>query len=309
MKRKPISVKPAGANYEVRVHGVRPTPLRDFYYATLSQPWSLTLLMIASVFLAVNALFALGYWAAGGIANANPHSFADAFFFSVQTMGTIGYGAMYPASRAANWLVVAEAIVGLTLTALATGLVFAKFSRPTARIVFSREVAISPMNGVPTLMFRIGNERRNPIVDAKIRVSVVLTELTHEGKVFYRMQDLKLTRDRALSLSRSWSVIHTIDATSPLRDATPESLIRDEAELQVLVVGLDDTSMQPVHARHQYSVDRIAWGARLVDVLSEADDGALVLDLKLFHDVESTPATVDFPYSLERPGTLGIASG
>jgi inward rectifier potassium channel len=309
VERKPIRLKPAGANYEVRVHGARKTPLRDFYYATLGQPWSVTLLMIASAFLAVNALFALGYWVAGGIANANPHSFADAFFFSVQTMGTIGYGAMYPASRAANWLVVAESIVGLTLTALATGLIFAKFSRPTARIVFSREAAISPMNGIPTLMFRIGNERRNPIVDAKIRVSLVRTELTHEGKTFYRMQDLKLTRDRALSLSRSWSVIHAIDETSPLRDATPDSLVRDEAELQVLVVGLDDTSMQPVHARHQYSVDCIRWGARLVDILSEADDGALVLNLRLFHDVEPTPPTSDFPYSLERPGAVRIASG
>jgi len=309
VERKPIRIKPQGASYEVRVHGVRRTPLRDFYYATLGQPWSVTLLMIASAFLAVNAVFALGYWMAGGIANASPQSYADAFFFSVQTMGTIGYGAMYPASRAANWLVVAESIVGLTLTALATGLIFAKFSRPTARIVFSREVALSPMNGVPTLMFRIGNERRNPIVDAKIRVSVVRTEQTHEGKTFYRMQDLKLSRDRALSLSRSWSVIHVLDETSPLRDATPESLMRDEAEFQVLVVGLDDTSMQPVHARHQYSADRIAWGARLVDVLSEADDGALVLDLKLFHDVESTPPTSDFPYSLERPDAVRTAPG
>jgi inward rectifier potassium channel len=156
------------------------------------------------------------------------------------------------------------------------------------------------MNGLPTLMFRIGNERSNPIVDAKIRVSLVRTEETHEKKTFYRMQDLKLSRDRALSLSRSWSVMHVLDDTSPLRDATPESLVREEAELQVLVVGLDDTSMQPVHARHQYSPQQIAWGARFVDVISEADDGAFVLDLRKFHEVEPTLATSSFPYSLAR---------
>jgi inward rectifier potassium channel len=297
MERKPIHLRQPGLTYEVHVHGARSTPFRDFYYATLRQPWPATLLTIASAFLAANALFALSYLATGGIANASPRSFADAFFFSVQTMGTIGYGAMYPVSRAANWLVVAESIVGLTLTALATGLVFAKFSRPTARLAFSHKAVISPMNGVPTLMFRIGNERSNHIVDAKIRVCLVRTELTHEGKTFYRMEDLKLSRDRALSLSRSWSVMHLLDELSPLRDSTPEVMAAKDAELQILVVGLDDTSMQPVHARHQYSAADIVWGARLVDVISERMDGAIVLDLKKFHDIESTPATADFPYS------------
>ena len=253
--------------------------------------------MIVTGYLTVNALFAVGYWLTGGVANVAPRSLVDAFFFSVQTMGTIGYGAMYPVSRAANCLVVAESIVGLTLTALATGLVFAKFSRPTARVTFSRQATISPMNGVPTLMFRIGNERNNPIVDAKIRVNLVRTELTHEGKTFYRMQDLKLSRDGALSLSRSWNVMHALDETSPLRGSTPDSLLRDDAELQILVVGFDDASMQPVHALHQYAAGHIAWGARLADVLSEADDGALVLDLTKFHEIEATPATTDFPYS------------
>jgi inward rectifier potassium channel len=296
--KKPIRVKVPGMDYEVRVHGARAALWTDLYHATLRQPWPLTIATIAGAFLAINAVYALAYWSAGGIANAAHGSFADAFFFSVQTMGTIGYGAMYPVSRFANWLVVSESIVGLTLTALATGLVFAKFSRPTARVVFSRQAVVSPMNGVPTLMFRIGNERSNPIVDARIRMSLVRTELTEEGKVFYRMHDLRLTRERALSLSRSWSVLHAIDAASPLYGASPESLVRDEVELQIMVVGLDDTSMQPVHAKHQYAAGHIAWGARLVDVLSEADDGALVLDLHKFHDVEPTQPTPDFPYSL-----------
>lgn len=300
MKDEVIRSRQLGLDYEIHVRGFRATPLRDLYYAMLRQPWPVTLLMIATGFLVANAVYAEVYCWVGGIANARPHSFSDAFFFSVQTMGTIGYGSMYPVSTAANWLVVSEAIVGLTLMALATGLVFAKFSRPTARLVFSRQAVISPMNGVPTLMFRIGNERRNPIVDARIRLSLVRTEITAEGKIFYRMLDLKLARDQALSLSRSWSAMHVLDETSPLRGSTPESLERDEAELQILVVGLDDTSMQAVHATHQYSAKQIVWGARLADVLSETANDVLVLDLTQFHEIESTPAVSDFPYSWHR---------
>jgi len=143
MPRKPLVATPPGADYSIRVVGDRATPLRDFYHALLRWPWSATITAISALFLAANALFAAGYLITGGIAHAAPGSFVDAFFFSVQTMGTIGYGAMYPESAAANILVVAEAITGLTLTALATGLVFAKFSRSTARIVFTREVVIA----------------------------------------------------------------------------------------------------------------------------------------------------------------------
>lgn len=302
---KTIRANPPNAGYEIRIIGSRTTPLRDFYHALLRHSWAVTFAVITAAFLVANALFALAYQITGGIAHARPGSFSDAFFFSVQTIGTIGYGAMYPESRAANVLVVAESIVGLTLTALATGLVFAKFSRPTARVVFSRLAVISPINGVPTLMFRIGNERSNEIVDALIRVTLVRTERTSEGKTFYRILDLKLLRERALSLSRSWSVFHVIDAESPLRSATPESLVQEEAELQVLVVGLDDTAMQPIHASHRYPAERIIWGACLADVLSEVPDGALVLDLTKFHDIEPAASTADFPYSHEAQALPG----
>jgi inward rectifier potassium channel len=170
-----------GADDEIRVIGASRTPLSDFYHALLRLRWPATIGAISGAFLAINALFALAYLLTGGIAHARPGSFADAFYFSVQTMGTIGYGAMFPESAAANTLVVAEAIASLTMTALATGLVFAKFSRPTARIVFSKRAVISPMNGAPTLMLRVGNERGNRIVDVAIRASISRTERTAEG--------------------------------------------------------------------------------------------------------------------------------
>ncbi len=293
--------RPPGADYEIRVVGVGRTPLRDFYHSLLRRSWPTTFAVVAAVFVAANALFAIAYLGTGGIAHAARGSFLQAFFFSVQTMGTIGYGTLYPESTPANTLVVAESVVGILLTAVFTGLVFAKFSRPTARVGFTREATISPMNGVATLAFRLGNQRGNRIVDAQIRVSMVRTERTLEGKTFYRMTDLPLARERILSLTRSWMVLHTIDEKSPLFGATPESLAADDVELEILVVGIDDTAMQPVHAGHRYFAPQILWGARHADVLSETPDGGMVLDLTRFDATEPTPPTPTFPYSDSGP--------
>src|SRR5262249_25294121 len=161
--------------------------------------------------LLLNAVFACLYLAIGGVGNAKPGSFADVFFFSVQTMGTIGYGQMFPQSFLANCLVVVEAVLGLLVTAVATGLGFTKFSQSTARILFSRHVTITPWDGVPTLMFRVSNERGNQIIEAQLRVVLIRTEKTREGVTFYRMVDLPLTRDRSPAFTRSWSCMHVID--------------------------------------------------------------------------------------------------
>jgi inward rectifier potassium channel len=201
-------------------------------------------------------------------------------------MGTIGYGAMYPTSTAANLLVVFESIVSLVVTALATGLVFAKFSRPSARIMFSKQVVISQMNGVPTLMFRIGNERGNRIVDAQLRAMVSRDEITKEGHRIYRLLDLKLVRERTLSLSRSFSVMHVIDETSPFHGQDAKSIAEQDFELSVMLVGLDDISMQTIHASYLYFVPQILWNMRHTDILTEQADGSFILDLNKFHDVE-----------------------
>jgi inward rectifier potassium channel len=291
-------VSAPGASYHIEVQGEPREAVRDFYFKMLRLPWRVTIAAISGSFLLANALFSLAYllFAPDGIANARHGSFADVFFFSVQTMGTIGYGNMYPRTGAANVLVVAEAITGLTLAAVWTGLVFAKFSRSTARLVFTRRAVISPMDGVPTLMFRISNQRSNQIVDARITLVMIRTEQLPDGGTFYRMVDLKLQRSRALSLSRSWSVHHTINDHSPLHGETPESLAAKDIELQVLTVGLDDIFMQTVHAQHRYFANQIVWGARHADILSETPEGNLVLDLGKFDVVEPTKPTETFPY-------------
>ncbi len=309
MSRKPPPPPPQSVA-PILVIGAKSAPFRDFYHRFLRLPWWVALTTIVVVFLGLNAVFAAMYWALGGVANARPGSFADAFFFSVQTMGTIGYGSMYPATPATNALVVAEAVVGLLVTAVATGLVFAKFSQSNARIVFSRHVTIAPWDGVPTLMFRLSNERGNQIVEAQVRVVLTRTERTREGMTFYRMIDLPLVRDRSPAFTRSWAVMHAIVPGSLLDGHTPESLKAIEAELMVAVVGVDDTSLQPVHARHTYADHEILWGARPVDVLSEREDGRIVLDVTKFHDVVETDPTDEFPYPRRQaaPGR-GIEGG
>jgi inward rectifier potassium channel len=286
MRRRPLTLAPPGATYQIRVVGARPTPLRDFYHALLQLPWWATIGAISAAFLLANALFALVYLVTGGVDHAAHGSFRDAFFFSVQTMGTIGYGAMAPSSTAANVVVVVESVVSLLLTAMSTGLVFAKVSRSTARFVFTRKAVVGLVDDGQALSFRLGNERGNQIIDAQIRVTMVRTERTAAGKAFYRTLDLSLVRDRVLTLSRSWNVIHRIDSSSPLHGETAASIAEKEVELQVMVVGIDDTTMQTVYAAHRYFAHDIVWGARFADVLSETSDGHLVLDLRRFHDVE-----------------------
>jgi len=284
------------ASAVVHVLGAPHERFRDAYHVFLRVSWGRALTALVVAFLALNAGFAALYDVVGGIEHARPGSFSDAFFFSVQTMATIGYGGMHPITRTANLIVVTEAVVGLLVTAIVTGLMFAKFSVSNARIVFSEKAVVTPMDGVPTLMFRLGNQRSNQIVEALLRITLMRTEHTKEGSLFYRMYDLKLTRERSQAFSRSWTALHVIDATSPLYGATPESLAKDEVELLCGVIGTDDTSLQPVHARHTYTTQDILFGARHVDILTENSDGSLTLDLRRFHDTVVSESTDTFPY-------------
>jgi len=262
-------------------------PLRDLYHLLLARSWAWLVSFITAVYLVANALFALVYMHFGGVQNLPQGDFLAAYGFSVETMSTIGYGDMYPVGHAAHALVTAEAIFGLLLTAIVTGLAFTKFSRTSAVLVFSEKAVITPMDGMPALMFRLGNDRGNVIMDAKLRVTLVRTERTAEGSTFYRMYDLPLTREVAPNLRRSWTCVHLISDESPLKGVTPRHLKDWEAELLVTVSGTDDISLQPVHGQYTYDGEAdVLFGHKLVDVLSELPDGKLQLDLTRFHSVE-----------------------
>jgi len=272
--------------FDVVRKGIPHSKWRDPYHLLLTLNWSWFIGLTAASYIVANALFALLYLAGGDcIQNARPGYFSDAFFFSVQTMASIGYGAMYPKTDYANVLVTIEALVGLMGLAMGTGLMFARFSRPTARVLFSGVAIIAPLNGVPTLMFRAANERRNQILEAQMGVSLLRNEVTAEGESMRRFYDLKLLRSQTRNFSLTWTVMHQIDESSPLYGETPESLAETETDIVITLTGLDETVSQTVHARHYYMTEEILWNMRFVDILSRKSDGRRMIDYTRFHNV------------------------
>jgi inward rectifier potassium channel len=256
--------------------------LRDLYHNFLRWRWSVSLTAIAAGFLAVNLVFATIYFSIGGVENMKPGSFWEALVFSVETLGTIGYGGMSPSSHAAEVVMMIEAVTGLIVTALATGLVFSKFARATARVAFTTNMVITRHENRPTLMFRIGNRRANAIVDAQLHVVISMTRLTPEGDTYYRMYDLPLVRNRMGAMRRGWVAMHVIDEASPLHGMDAASLAKYEAEIEVSLTGLDDVMMQTVYSNHVYNDKQIQFGSKFADTIRALPDGDIVLDLTQF---------------------------
>lgn len=267
---------------------------RDPYHLMLTIPWFGFLSLIGLSYILTNALFALLYLAGGdSIANAQPGSFLDAFFFSVQTLASIGYGAMYPQTVYANTIVTVEAMLGLVSVAVLTGLAFARFSRPTARVLFSRVAVIAQHDGVPTLMFRTANQRGNQILEAQMRVYLMRDEITLEGQRLRRFHDLRLLRNQTPSFTLSWSVMHPIDESSPLHGATLEALIQMKTSLVVSLSGLDETVAQVIHARHVYAAQDLLWNSRFADIFYETPEGHRYIDYRLFHEVMPSDSGIE----------------
>jgi inward rectifier potassium channel len=273
---------------------IRGEPARafdDLYHSLVTASWPGLIARIAFAFTIANLIFATGYYFDQGIENVHSHDFIDMFFFSVQTMATIGYGKMEPVTLFSNILVSIEALTGLLALALMTGLVFSKFSRPTARIRFTRYAVIGPRDGVNSLMIRAANMRANRIFEASIHVVLARQEITAEGDTIRRLYDLETTRSRSAMFALSWTAVHQIVEGTPLFGATRESIAASEPELIVSIVGLDETFSQTVHARHTFQLDEIIWGARFANVLVLHPDGSRSVDYDHFDDVEmTTPA-------------------
>jgi inward rectifier potassium channel len=258
----------------------------DLYHRVLTMPlWGL-LVLLASVFIGANVIFAALYMLQpGAIAGAKPGSFWDAFFFSVQTLGTVGYGVMTPKTMYANMLSTVETFCNLVIVALSTGLIFTRVSRPTARVMFSRVAVVTNYDGVPTLMFRAANQRANQILEAEVTVSLARQVTTVEGHSMRHFQPLHVMRSRSPLFVLSWQVMHPIDESSPLYGLTPRALAEVGGEIIVALSGIDDTFAQRIHARHSYLPDEIVWGKRFEDMLSVNHEGRRIVDYNRFHDV------------------------
>ncbi|MDP3278926.1 MAG: ion channel [Deltaproteobacteria bacterium] len=270
----------------------------DVYHYLLTASWWRVALLILLGYLLINALFAaLYYLDPNALDGAVGRRYADAFFFSVQTMATIGYGKLTPRSDLANVLVTLEALLGLVGTAMATGLMFAKFSRPTARVGFSDVCVIQRRDDIPTLVFRMANERRNQIIEAQVRVVLLLDERTQEGESIRRLRDLSLVRSSTPAFSLSWMVFHPIDETSPLYGLTSEQLRERNATILVSFTGLDDTLNAVVHARQLYDDEQLRFGHRFVDMLTVTEGRPRVLDLTMLHRIEPEPIHTPLTHS------------
>jgi inward rectifier potassium channel len=202
----------------------------------------------------------------------------------VETIGSINYSVMVPKSAFVNSVVVVEAFVGFLYLAMMASLMFARLSRPSARVVFSKVAVVAPFDGVPTLMFRAANQRGNQILDAAINVTLAHQAVSSEGIVMRRFQELELVRSRTSLFTLSWTVMHPIDMRSPLHGLSLEELYARQMEIIVLLRGTDDTLADLVYVRHAYTPDDIVWNQRFVDVLSVAPNGRRVVDLTRFHD-------------------------
>ena len=259
----------------------------DVYHYMLAITWRRLLGVFFLVYLGTNAFFGFLFWLGGNdIANVRPGSYLDDFWFSVQTYATIGYGVMSPVTTYAHVLVMLEAFVGMMALALGTGIVFAKFSRPTARIAFSEKLCVHLRNGRPVLEFRLANQRRGSLSDASMKFSVVRDEVTAEGQPMRRSHPLELERSHMPVLSLAWNCIHVLDEQSPIHGLCPGDAMDHISGFIAILAAHDDTMGETVHARVFYNVDDVLHNVRFVDMIDpKSEPGVISIDHALLNEV------------------------
>jgi inward rectifier potassium channel len=288
--RPPIRFTDNRGRTSIEAIGLPSAPMLDLYHRILTMRWRSFFALATLYYVGIHAIFAGLYQLQTGAISGGDGSFEAAYFFSVQTMMTIGYGTMSPATLYGHILVAAEAFFGMLTTAVLTGLVFAKFARPTANVLFSDKLCVQRQDGVPTLVLRMANARGNRMVEASLGVSVARTIVTAEGETFRRIIDLPLVRAHQPMFFVGWTAMHRIDEASPLFGVTPEQLAAEDAEILAVLTGLDEDIGATLHARKAWGHDEIRWGERFVDVVygSRTEGGVRIFDYAKFH--ETTPA-------------------
>jgi inward rectifier potassium channel len=267
----------------------------SLYHALLNLSWPWFLALAGAWYVLMNVAFAGLYvlCGPGSLQSMEPvplaSSFLRAFFFSVETFGTIGYGNIAPVGLGAHLVVTLESFSGLTSLALATGLVFARFSRPTARLLFSRSAVVAPYRGMSAFEFRVVNLRQSQLLEVECHVILSRVE-QRDGKPFRNYYSLALERRKVSFFPAAWTVVHPIDEDSPLRGATPDSLVAEDAEFIVMLTGYDETFAATVHTRTSYKAEELIWEARFADVFNHNDvRGGLSIDIGRLHEVVHAP--------------------
>ena len=273
----------------IRPLGMRSALWTDLYHQLMRLTWPRLGLLFAACFLSFNFAFA-GLYRLDPAGLSVPHDAANVplfwrdFFFSVHTVATIGYGNVYPVSPYANCVVVIEITLGILFFALTTGIVFARFSRPSGRILFSETLVVRVIDGVPTLMLRAANQRHNLIYSANVHASVLEDAMVGDTRM-RRFSDLKLLREANPVFALSWTVMHAIDETSPLYSWVADHTQVGNSEIIVVLSGFDEESGQIVHGRWAYACEDIRWNAKFADIISIDDTGMRTIDYRRFHEV------------------------
>jgi inward rectifier potassium channel len=287
--RGPISTR-AGRTEFLKINAAV-TGWRDSYHWVLSLTWPRFALFLVASYVVINLLFATLYAVGGGcIADMTPGSFPEAFFFSVETLATVGYGHNYPANVYGHVIVTLEIFLGMIWIAVITGLIFVRFARPTARIVFSNCILIAPHDGRLSLMFRVANLRHTSMAEAEFRITYSRDERVAEGEDIRRFYDLKVYPRRMISFPAALVIRHTIDEQSPLFGITPERLEEEDAFFVASTVAFELVMAASVQSQQDYATEDVRFGERFVDVYTQLEDGRLTVDYGRLHETEPVPS-------------------
>lgn len=277
-------------SFNVRRDGLRFWQSLSAYHSLLTMSWSKFLSYFILLYVVANALFGFIYFSLGEDAltgdpgGSGVERYLKAFFFSVHTLATIGYGNVAPNSLSADIVVTIEALISLFALAVIAGLVFARFARPVACIVFSNHAVIAPYRGGRAFMFRIVNKRNNQIVDLQVRVLLTRRKPDGAGREFV---SLRLERDHVAFFPLAWTIVHPIENDSPLRGWTEEDLRTSGAEFLILLNGFDETFSQTVHTRSSYVAGEVVWGARFRSMFNApGDEGLISVDIRRLDELE-----------------------
>jgi inward rectifier potassium channel len=299
------SMKVRGAAFDLRKTGIARFDLRDPYHFAVTLSWGAFAGLALAALLVINLVFAGLYLAQpGAVQNLRSSDFARAFFFSLETLATVGYGEMAPDSIYGHAVAGVEIVIGMAFTAILTGLLFVRFSRPKARFLFPDKAVVTNHNGRPTLMLRIANGRFNMLTHATAKIGVLLAEITQEGQSFRGVHDLKLVRGEIPIFPLTWTLMHVIDQASPLHGLDAEGLERTDARFFLAVDARDTALGAVVQDIRDYKHDQIAFGMRYADAVSRNEEGATTADLSRLSLLE--PEDADGPG--DQPGRTRTAS-
>ena len=277
-------------NFSLIKKGISRYDWADPYRIAVDLSWPQFIVGLVAVYVSVILAFGVLYTLVPGcVANARPGVLSDHFFFSLETLATVGYGYMYPATLYGHCVAAAEILTGLAFTAILTGLIFVRFSKPRAKFLFADHPVVTRHNGAPTLMLRIGNGRAAVLAEARVRISVLKSEISQEGASFRRTHELALVRSSLPVFPLTWTMMHEINAESPLAGLTAEAFMASDVRLFVSFEARDPTLAVVVHDLRSYGPGEILFGMRYIDVISVDENGQTTADMTKISAVEPAP--------------------